>query len=434
MKCNGSNVAKVIFNGNECHKVIYNGALAWQKSGVIDAPLYSFGVLSDTHIYLGADDTTNSVADLANAVAYYNSRGCKLLCHCGDMTQNGTDAEFAKFVEVRDANKGNMQVYETTGNHEASSGRTYKSDIDNPQCIAYHIHDKIGRHQCYYIENGRYVYWDIDAENYTTETANNVVIEDSSIELPSSDVFLFVGILGDKNNGIFWEGQMQWIYNVLESHKDKRIFVFEHCRAERAEGYSGGNITNDLYKDYVSGNPTGGYKKPLWGQADDNGNVGLLFRTMESLFAHYTNCVWFHGHTHMVAETELAEQVAARQIANVDKYFGDAYNAKNLAASANNTRWTWSIHIPSCAYPRVADETGTAIEEIDGRSQGAIVDVYKNKIVLRYIDFAQIQSDGSVQYGNKIVDGVEHHLSTENDIIDQYTPPVVGGNTLVVVE
>ena len=433
MRYNGSNVAKVIFNGRECHKVIYNGALAWQKSGVVDAPLYSFGVLSDTHIYLGADDTTNSVADLANAVAYYNSRGCKMLCHCGDMTQMGTDAEFAKYVEVRDANKGNMQVYETTGNHEASSGRTYKSDITSADCIAYNIHNKIGKHLCYFIERGKYTYWNISNGNYTTETASNVTIEDASIDIPSSDVFLFIGILGDRNNGIFWDGLMQWVYNVLESHKDKRIFVFEHCRAERAKGYASGSMTEDLYAPFVSGNPTGAYLKPLWGQADNGGDVGLLFRTMETLMAHYTNCIWFHGHTHMVAETELDTSVANRKVANVDKFFGNAYVVNDLSASANNTKWTWSIHIPSCAYPRVAIGNGTAIEEIDGRSQGAIVEVYKDRIVINYIDFAQIESDGSVTYGNEIVQGVTHSLDTTIDEIGIYTPPIVGGRSLIVV-
>ena len=426
-------IRKVLYNGKECQKIKLNGGLIWRNNAITpDKKLYPFGVLSDVHIH-PSSDAAHSTEDFTNAVKFYDEQGCKLLCITGDLTQNGTDEEFAEYTEIRDANRGDVRVFETTGNHEASSARTYKSDISAADCIAYHFPRLVGSHFCYFIENGKYTYWDIDSEHYTTDTARNATIIDESLDLPDSDIFLFIGILGDKNNGIFWEGLMQWIYNVLESHKDKRVFVFEHCRAERAAGYSGGNMTEDLFAQYVSGNPTGAYKKPLWGQADNGGNVGLLFRTIESLFAHYTNCIWFHGHTHMAAETELQVNVPNRDIANVDKYFGDAYDAKNIGASVNNTKWTWSVHVPSCAYPRVATENGQSIEEIDGRSQGAIVDVYQNKVVVRYIDFAQLQADGTILYGNKIINGIEHHLATSPDSIGPYTPPVVGGQTLVQV-
>lgn len=416
---------RLIFNGVECDKILFNGVEAWQKEGKSEL-LYSVGLLSDVHIDTSSADQgdTYSQADFANALQFFRDNGCKMVCISGDLTVNGTDAEFAKYVELRDVHQDNMKVFACTGNHEAASSRTYTSVISDDTCIAHNIYDKIGNHYCYYLKNGQYIYWDISPDNYTVDTAQNVTIEDSSIVLSENDVYIFVGILGDRNNGLFWDGFYQWFYNVLNEHKSKRCFVFEHCRAEHAAGFSNGNITDEIYKDYVSGNPTGFYKKPLWGQADNGGVEGLRAHTMESLFAHFTNCLWFHGHTHAVAESNEISDIAC-----VDTHFGDCYSAYNPAASANNTKWTWSVHIPSCCDPRSVD-TGAVGE----KSQGALMEVYADKVVIRYVNFAEVV-EGAVEYVDDFIDTAVYELGTKTDAIGVYAPPsrIVSGEKLTLV-
>lgn len=409
---------RIIFNGVEQEQVVFNGNTVWEN-GADDTVLYKVGLLSDAHIQTSATENTQSQNDYANALNFFADNGCSMVCLSGDLTVVGSDAEFAKYVEVRDANKGNMKVYEVTGNHEAAGSRTYTSVITNTTCIAHHINRLIGNHYCYYVKNGQYTYWNLSAENYTVDTAENVTVYDDTIVLPETDVYIFIGILGDANNGLFWDGFFQWIYNVLNEHKTKRCFVFEHCRAERlvydstAKAY-----VDDVYKDYVSGNTYGNYLKPLWGSATGNNRT----LTFESLMAHFTNCIWFHGHTHLIAELNEVSDIA-----NVDRFFGDKYDANNPDASAGNTKWSWSVHLPSVTEPRTVVD-GERVE-LPGRSQGALMEVYRRKVVIRYIDFAEVADSGSVSYVNRYIDTAVYELDTRRDAVGEFTPP----NNLVVV-
>ena len=207
------------------------------------------------------------------------------------------------------------------------------------------------------------------------------------------------------------------MYNVLNEHKNKRCFVFEHCRAERLKWDStAGAYIDDLYKDYVSGNTYGNYLKTLWFQADNSSIYGLRAHTFEALIAHFTNCIWFHGHTHLLAELNEVSDIA-----NVDTFFGDKYDVNNLDSSAGNTKWSWSVHLPSVTEPRTVID-GERVE-LEGRSQGAMMEVYRNKVVIKYIDFAEVADDGTVNYVNRYIDTAVYELDTSRDAIGEFTPP-----------
>ena len=381
-----------------------------------DQLLYSYGVLSDLHLDTNTSDlyNSNSVAKFQNALEFFNSYGCKYTFIAGDITDNGKNSEFEKYVEIRDKYKGNMQVFAVTGNHEASSSKTYSSKLADSNCIAYNIYNKIGNHLFYYIENGKYTYWNLSEGNYTTETAETITIEDPSIVLPENDVYIFLGILGD--GGGFWNESLQWIYETFEKNKDKRCFVFEHLRAEYAESTVNGVMTNDIYSSYVSGNQTGLYLKPMWG----HGKWYPATHTLESLFAHYTNIVWFHGHSHHSADTSKYEGFPRYSVGNVDSHFGNAYETSNPSASANNTKWTWSVHVPATVEMREAVDG--SLYRNKNHSEGLIVDVYANKIVLKYVTFT---NNKGVTFINKVMENSIETLDTTLDRIRNYIPPNV---------
>lgn len=405
-------LCKVEWNGLDKSIYIANTGIA--NEGQL---LYSVGLLSDVHIDPTSADVkdANSQRDFANALQFFNSYGCVATFISGDITNSGDTTAFAKYVELRDKYKGNMNVFTTTGNHEASNGRTYKSDITNPQCIAYNIDELISNHYFYYIENGKYTYWNISPGNYTVDTASNITINDPSIVLPEGDVYIFLGVLGDVNNGLFWNESLQWIYETLEANKNKRCFVFEHVRPEKLEGYTNGSYTNDIYKSFVSGNANGKYLKPLWGNNTEASVYGLRAKTFEHLMSQYTNCIWFHGHTHMSADTSLFAGTPGYDIALVDSHFGDKYSAWTPANSVNNTKWTWSVHVPSVAEPR----TPSGVDKAG--SEGIIMDVYKDKVVLKYINFADT-IDGEITYVNEFYSNEVYELDTTLDEIGIYTP------------
>ena len=376
-----------------------------------DDLLYSVGILSDIHL-ASYNSSNKANKKFINALQFFNDYGCTATFISGDITQSGTDAEFAKFVELRDQYKGDMQVFTATGNHEASSSRTYSNKITENSCIAYNIYDLVGNHQFFYVENGKYTYWDISPGNYTVDSAQNVTVYDSSIVIPGDDVYIFLGILGDANGGLFWDESLQWIYETFDANKDKRCFVFEHCRAERlVYDTSVSAYVDDTYKSFVSGNTAGLYLKTLWYAP------GEKAKTMESLFAHYTNIVWFHGHTHQSANRDYHVGTPGYSIANVDSFFGNAYNMKNPSASAANTEWTWSVHVPSCANIRTG--VNGSWETNNNHSEGLIVDVYQEKVVLRYVHFTE---DNGETFINEFYEDEVYVLDTTLDQIGKYTP------------
>lgn len=369
-----NNFGRVIFNSEDISKVVLNGETVWNKGiSPIGYP-YTIGVLSDIHIDVSTSEETHSQSDLNRALSYYENLDAKMIVASGDLTVMGTNAEFAAYKQIRDA--ATIPVFETTGNHEASSGRTYKSVVTDENCIAYHFNDLVGHDFCYYLKGNKYY-----ARRFSLSDGALIyqdITQDSNVDIPNGDVYIFVGILGDRNNGIFFTEELQWLKDVLESNRNNRCFVIEHCRAERlVYDSSSGKYTADNYAHHVSGNYNSTYLKPLWGDATNkyDSKNAVIF---ESLMAHYTNCVWLHGHTHQSAH--LAKDTGD-MVASIDKYFGDKYNAWSLDAGDSNTKYSYSIHISSCAEPR---ETNGANPN---GSEGCVFVVDVNSITVKYIDF-----------------------------------------------
>ena len=369
-----NNFSSVMFNGVKHDRVILNGQEVWRCNNNIptDFTPYTVGLLSDIHIYTSTDDT-QSQTDFARALSYYEAQNPMMLLAAGDLTVNGTDAEFAKYKEIRDTTS--LPFYETTGNHEASSARTYKTSITDENCIAYKFYDLVGKDFCYYLKGDKYVGWRLSLGADGTPQGE-VVERASGVTIPNGDVYIFVGVLGDANNGLFFQQEMQWLKDTLEANRNSRCFVIEHCRADRLK-YENGKYTEDQYADYVSGNYGSKYIKPLWGQAD-NIYDGKYARCFEQLMSHYTNCIWLHGHSHMSAHTAATHGVTPYLY---DTHFGDAYNAYNFDASASNTRHSYSVHISSCAEPR-----NEGVDNSAG-SEGCLMVVGRTDITLKYIDF-----------------------------------------------
>lgn len=158
-----------------------------------------------------------------------------------------------------------------------------------------------------------------------------------------NDVFIMFGMSGwsSYTGDIFDKDALQWLYDTLEANRDKRCIVFQHCPRFDGSG-----------KPY-SPNPTGNL-------LDSTG--GKVFR---SLMSHYPNIIWFHGHTHM--KFNCQEDCS---YANYDKMFG-----------------CHSVHIPSLAWPRKYIPESNSYEYEKQGSEGYVVDMYENHMVLRGRDF-----------------------------------------------
>ena len=258
----------------------------------IGRKLYSFGALSDVHIgdRTASTDFTKALQEL--------SRETDFICISGDLVHTDSDSQRAEYKLLVDT-YATVPVYACAGNHDANSPR-----------IETIVSGYTG-HPLYY------------SLTY------------------SEDVFIFIGVNSNTNGALFTTAQLQWLYETLETNRNKRCFVFEHVRPEDG-----------------CGNALGIYTYDIWG-----GNDQKIF---ESFLRHYQNIILFHGHSHLMFDLQKYSDTA-----NIDQIFG-----------------CWSVHIPSLAVPRSIDSiVNPEITNIYAESEGYLVDVYENGIHLRGRDF-----------------------------------------------
>lgn len=175
-----------------------------------------------------------------------------------------------------------------------------------------------------------------------------------------NDVFIMVGHYGSYVEGSGWLATETWsidelqcLYETLEANRNKRCFVFTHVLPYE---HGVGNPDRLCEK---SGKPL------LWNTND--GGVGQAFM---SLLKHYKNAILFHAHSHTRFDLQELE-----------------FNAN--CSDKNGYR---SVHIPSLSMPRGV-ENGVLVDLYE-ESEGYVIDVYDDYIILRGRDFIDNDGDG----------------------------------------
>jgi 3',5'-cyclic AMP phosphodiesterase CpdA len=310
--------------------------------------LYSFGLVSDVHI--GATNISAygySWTKLDNTLSYFKSIGCAFCVITGDLTvtgfytQAGEDhldvTQFAKYKEICD--KYDIPIYELMGNHESY----YGMPISNNLALM---------------------------ETYTGKGVLSYTIEQGN------DLFILLG--QPHGSVVMTDADFTLLSETLAANTDKRCFVFIHPYIEEDSGDPLDVRENSIFDD------------KYWGAANRNAFINLLNQ--------YPNVVLFHGHSHMKFEHQKVD----------------------IAANYTEKNGFKSVHIPSLATPRdikytyvktdtngevietnetlVQDTSGAlgTLEKMESKddpaaSQGYIVDVYADCIVLNGWDFVNNQ-------------------------------------------
>lgn len=312
--------------------------------------LYSFGAVSDTHIQYGPtpDGGYDGVEDLKRALSYFDDK-VDFICVCGDLISDARPEYMAQYKSiVTDPTLTTKPIYESAGNHETYPAQGVAGEIDK-------------------------AVWE-DTTGWANHLANGCVGDSLYYYFTKGDdIFIMLSLVnaakkeGSGQYGAFADGALDWLEDLLEANQNKRCFVFQHV-----------NDRNDIAAD-----PSRGYSDML------DGSDGVRF---VGLMKQYKNAVWFHGHTHLSIAWGL--DAAGYKIAN------DDYTPISTALGYK------SVHIPSLQGVRFYNPTtngvitsykfygsdGETYEASGGQySEGYIVDVYNNKIVVRGIDFAVLK-------------------------------------------
>lgn len=306
---------------------------------VTKTKLYSFGLVSDIHIYpIVAVEWTPEVK-FDNALSYMESKTCAFCVQCGDFTQTGLYLnygdtsidlrQFAKYKEICDAHT--IPVYDLCGNHESIQGKPITNNL-------------------------------VELKQYT---GNDLYYSVSH----GNDVFI---LLGQPNyNKVMSDEALRWLYETLEANRNKRCFVFIHPYIEEDSGDPLDYRENSVFVD--------------WGVTKTNAFMNVM--------RHYKNAILFHGHSHAKFECQQYD----------------------INANYTERNGFKSVHVPSLGKPRDINPSTGATPEDNYASQGYIVDVYDDCIVLNGWDFINSQYIplGVYKIDTKLV-GTEANTFTDN--------------------
>ena len=288
------------------------------------AKLYSFGLVSDIHIYKSVTNWDGNTK-FDNALAYFQNQGCAMCIVSGDLTQTGfydeqsgggyvlNEAQFAKYKEICD--KHTIPVYSLMGNHESYYGQAITNNLAKMK-----------------------TYTGKDVLSYTVAQGN--------------DLFILCG--QPRDAAVMSDEDFTWLGTTLEASKDKRCFVFVHSHID--DNVEGG------VED--SGNPAFARENSIFGYWGATKTANFI-----TLMQQYPNAILFHGHTHIKFEAQEIDKDANFSTENGFK----------------------SVHVPSCGSPRTLISADGTWQGDDAGSQGYIVDVYADCIVLNGWDFVNNQ-------------------------------------------
>lgn len=364
-------------SGNELGNIRLNHMLMPNDLGT---KLYTVGLISDAHIFEPGETTsyypadTNALEDLAKAIKYFKDNNVDFVVCCGDLTSYGTTASLERYKTIVDANRGDMPVYSIAGNHEYWGS--------------------------YYGQGNPY-------PNVPTEISNYTGNDLFYVKEYGNDVFIFGGAsaiegefttitvkMGNETKSV---NKMTWITEQFEKYKDKRIFYFMHCYIKAVDGV---NVDKAQPSDYC-GDATGLIHSPEMIRTSTSQFINLLKAN--------PNVIYFHGHSHTMLENQAyMEKLDPKRNANYDFVNGGH-----------------SIHIPSSTLPRDIS-TGTRVEQYFV-SEGYIMDVYENYIVVKGIAFTGYKRDSN---GNEILDGNGQKIIEETSKfipIARYCLPTIKG-------
>ena len=321
--------------------VVYGFDLPINKiwnSSILGDKLYSFGIVSDIHCGTASSNSGYSLTnDIPAAWRYFNEQDVNFICSTGDVINGGvgsSEAQLTAFFNVTNDvtnNEKALKFYPGRGNHDCQEQNQslWLSIMNLPKDLVIRYGDP------------------------SLTTYNGTISADIyRLDILETDMFIMQSVGTSYGSKPTNEDQQTKLTELLTNNKDKRIFYFMHVPMERTVGdpFSAYDLQNGAYPQIGT----------------------TYYNWFMNLMANNRNVIFFNGHTHF--------------------QFEDALNDPNTIVYDDNGTYGWFIHIPSLGIPREWT-TGISYHTSKDRSQGGIVDVYKDYIIIRGRDFGTINED-----------------------------------------
>lgn len=390
--------------------------------------LYKVGIISDIHMDI--EDTHNSEyeEDLRNALQYFKDNNVGFVAACGDICQR-KDLDYESFYNAY--NGSSLNLFTCMGNHDYQriyqvrdashaipSGYSSAEEIwqrnvavlhGSESSLSFFSDTSKGRLSYWFEKEGDiFVFMSID---YGTSAVYNDVIRGINyLDYNDADVQSIMSYISDTGYDRTKETRFDyqyynpktllWLKDILESNQDKRVFVFSHHFMPHKAGDSDCKYSRlRIWPVYTDANNLSGSNSPS----------GMTFWFLNKLNNEFKNAFWFSGHSHRMWEDGISicnhdyaavsptgNETTPPVNTNWNDYKDTEYDYKlysRLSNSVTKGSGAW-VGLPSLAKP----DDGTDVYY--QASQGAVLEVYSDKVVLKEIYFKR---NDSSTYENSVI-------------------------------
>jgi len=422
--------------------------------------LHRVGLISDIHFDVEDNSGTEYAGDLINALAYFRNQGVAFISSLGDYGQYDIE-DWQMFHEYYNAHgwapsRGELRLFTAVGNHDAYQllsksligdelrdihiGKTkkYWNDFTGEANGDMHFFEYGGhwneqrtgnrtnesKLSYWYERDGvMYVYLSIDygedpnlCWGMMTMACNKLDYTNDYVKQMEDYTILrtlYKRETNDPFNYQFYHPNLLiWLYELIRDNADKRIVISMHHFFPQKSGNgtaytAGGNFYS---KDRLW--PYSDEFRASTVKANSNTLCGLEFWFLNCLANSYKNTVWISGgHSHYALPDEdenmdvCFHDFAIYKPDGTERMtdYGKAENFDNVVfCRASDTPTSTSapcIHLPSLAKP--VDRATNKV--LPGASQGAMLEVYEDGMVLKFITFKR---DGEMTYCNQVIKSV----------------------------
>ena len=413
---------------------------------------YKVGLVSDIHFDVEDSHNSEYAQDFINAIDYMRCEGVDFIESCGDLCEyNDEDLEVFRDIYTAHAwapTSAMLRFFTAIGNHDYLRLYTqganiakllpcftnftgedlwaqygYKEKTDYMQFFEYdgqwdkqYFGDRTVKSKLSYwfeYKGDIYVTLSIDYGDDTGEVWDEQCRGYHLLDKRDKYVQQMIDYVKDTNykreNGSFdyqfyHPNALMWLKDILEHNRDRRVFVFMHHFLPHKAGDSDGMYSHLRIWPYSDSKAV--RQKYYYGS---NTPCGLTFWFLDKLTNEYTNAIWFTGHSHrewndvtsVCRHDYVVRKPTGYEITpltdNLESLTDTQYDYRLYTRDSDTPcgKSAVTVGLPSLSKPISVNG-----QTLYGASQGAIMEVYENAVVLKCIDFKR-QSDTG--YRNEVI-------------------------------
>ena len=414
-------------------------------------PMYKVGKISDAHFDIEDSHNSEYLEDLKNALRYYEQQGVTHIDCNGDLCQY-KDKDLIAFREAYDSklpfftvmgNHDYLRIYETKdASHQVPTGYKDFEDLwyQTVQSLAcgadvHYFGTTFKDHLNFFFERNGDLHVFISIDYGASFERYDVIRAVNRLDYDDPNVKLMTQYVSDTpydrkretnfDYRFYNPAALVWLKNLLEANPKKRVFLNMHHFLPAGAG--------DIFSVYrhlrIWPMPTPELIDEKF-YSGSNTLCGLEYWFIEKLLRNHLNAICFGGHSHYAAREQedvmyrayMVSQPTGKEVTplvdDLNSLDGTKYDYQIYRPAEHSyAAIAPSVHLPSLAKP--ADRVGKTLY---GASEGVLMEVYDEKVVLKFIRF---KTEGMKTYTNDVVKTVELSLKNDQSPVvepDQPTP------------